>query len=527
MKVKLRFILLLGIQMTICACSGHQDVVRKMESYHPPIFYQAGKDDFKSGEPETISFGDKAFEMQKEKLEKIRKEWEKTLSSPLREISFFSPSQDRLKTISNAFIDDRSALNVLSDGFSLEDLEIVASGRNGMIRNAEKNLRATLETYSQASALDDIIRSYSAFNAGIMTGVGNMEDMESIFRKFPFPGILSLKGDIVHQEVKLSLMDLDIVTRTVITETRKNYGELLYNKQAKKIIRQTLDLLEELESSATRRYETGQSQIPELTRVRIQKEKIKVGLLTISEEGLNIEKRLNAILLLPSSANIGTPAAAYGNTSIPSLDELIETALTRRQELQKIRIMITRMELMIEMAETQIYPGVIPNLALTESRAVNQAGTMKMEQAFPVTVSASMGSGLPKMPWTGMSEAYLRETRQRLSALKEELAAVEAQTAADVREAWFSADRAKRESHLYNNRLESISQLNFAVSSKAYESGAIPFSENMDAVLLMFETSLVAERKKTDLFIALADLYQTIGVSENQISKIKDSGNGQ
>lgn len=527
MKFKFfRITLLLGTGMALWSCTGHQDVVTEMDRYLPPPLYQAGMTVPETRNAIGPSLEDKAFSAQKEKLEEIRKDWETTLFSPPEEISFFTPDPDRQKMISNAFTDDEAARNLLSDGFSLEDFEILVFGRNAMIRNAEKILKATLEAYSQASVLDDIIRSYSAFNAGIMTGVGNMEDMESIYRKFPFPGILSLKGDIVHQEVNIALTDLEIVRRTILTEARKNYRELLYNASAKEISRRTLSLLEDLEASVTRRYETGQSRIPELTRVKIQKEKMKVELLTISEQGLNIEKRLRSLLLLPDSAKIGIPARsgaekfAHPAGSL-KLDDLVEAALKHRQELGKIRIMITRMELMIEMAETEIYPGLTPNLALTENRAVTGTGTMKMEEPFAVTTPASMGSGLPRMPWTGLSDAYLKETRQQLSALKEELRAKEAETAADVRDAWFSLDRAEREATLYSEQIESLSGLNFSVSSKAYETGAIAFSETMDAVLLMFETRLMTERKKADLFISLADLYRTAGTSKLSLLKRK------
>lgn len=528
MKFKFSAVLFpVTVVMWLISCTGHRDVVKEMESYRPPGSYQAVKAASPAPKPVEPSFGDKAFEAQKEKLEKIKKDWEKNISSPSWGTSFFTPDPERVRTISPAFTDEGAAGTLVSGRFSLEDLEILVSGRNATIKNAEKAFLATLEAYSQASVLDDIIRSYSAFNAGIMTGVGNMEDMESIYRRFPFPGILALKGDIVHQEVKIALLDLDITKRTILTDTRKNYWELVYNSRAKEIARQTLGLLEDLESSVTRQYETGRAKIPELTRVKIQKEKMRVELLTISEQGLNIEKRLKSLLLLPFSAKIGAPAGGDGAKSFllpndPNLDHLIHASLKHRQELEKIRTMIFRMELMIEMAETEIYPGVTPNLALTENRAVTGSGTMKMEEPFAVSVSASMGSGLPKMPWTGLSEAYLRETRQRLLALKEELKAKEAETAADVREAWFSNDQAKREAALYRNEIDSLSRLNFSVSSKAYETGAIAFSETMDAVLLMFETSLITERKKADFFISLAGLEQTVGISELSRLKEKD-----
>ncbi|NJL59850.1 MAG: hypothetical protein HC887_09605 [Desulfobacteraceae bacterium] len=63
-----------------------------------------------------------------------------------------------------------------------------------------------------------------------------------------------------------------------------------------------------------------------------------------------------------------------------------------------MRSMITRMELMIEMAETEIYPGFTQNLSLTDNRAILQSGTMKMQEPFAVDSADSLS---PKMPWTG------------------------------------------------------------------------------------------------------------------------------
>ncbi|MBF0397589.1 MAG: TolC family protein [Desulfobacterales bacterium] len=497
MKNNIFVIILLGIQTTLWGCSGHKAVVKELSGYKPPAIYDSANLLSKNQKPTEISQDDKAFEAQKAKLQKIKKDWESLLSNLTKEKSFHAPD-----------------IKSLSDRFSLKDLEIQVIERNAMIKNAEKNFRATLEAYNQASILDDIQRSFSAFNAQIMTGVGNMEDMESIYRKFPFPGILALKGDIVNQEIKIALTDLEIAKRTAITEARKNYWNLIYNSKGKEITIQTLNLLKELESSAVKRYETGQSQISELTKVKIQREKMKEELTNIIEEGLNIEKRLKSLLLLPSSFKIGTPVKIEVDKSIPSIDILFETALKKRQELEKIRIMITRMELMIEMAETEIYPGFTLNLALTENRGVTQAGTIKMEEPFSVTTTSSMGSGLPKMPLTGLLDAYIIETRQRLYALREELKAYESETESKVRDAWSDFDQAKRELSLYNNRIKELSRLNSKVSTKAYESGSIPFSENIDSVMLNLETKLSIERRKADLGISLADLFDIIGISE-------------
>jgi len=61
-----------------------------------------------------------------------------------------------------------------------------------------------------------------------------------------------------------------------------------------------------------------------------------------------------------------------------------------------------------------------------------------MKETFPVKTTASKGAGLPRMPWYGTNDSYLRETRQKLAALREELKKTEAENPFKVREAWFA-----------------------------------------------------------------------------------------
>lgn len=73
------------------SCTGHRDVVKEMEAYSPPAVYQAVKAEPETRKPPDPSPGDKAFEAQKEKLEEMRKDWEKALSSPIGKNLFSYP----------------------------------------------------------------------------------------------------------------------------------------------------------------------------------------------------------------------------------------------------------------------------------------------------------------------------------------------------------------------------------------------------------------------------------------------------
>ncbi|MDZ7696407.1 MAG: TolC family protein [Deltaproteobacteria bacterium] len=143
-------------------------------------------------------------------------------------------------------------------------------------------------------------------------------------------------------------------------------------------------------------------------------------------------------------------------------------------------------------------------------------GSFSSPRAFPVSVQASTGYGLPKMPWYGIEDAYLRETRQRLNALKKELEQEEARTATLVREAWFRLDLAKREESLYRASLLELTRTALDVSTQGYQAGKVSFADVIASYRTWLETDLAAERELSTLGIAWADLENAVGVSLRQ-----------
>ena len=142
-----------------------------------------------------------------------------------------------------------------------------------------------------------------------MTGIGPMEGGESMEVKFPFPGVLALKGEIVTQEVTASKEMLGIARRTAITQIRQAYWELLFTIRAQKITEEMLIHLQHLEAVATVRYETGKTSFQDLIKIRIETDKLGEELKTLGEEQKNFEAKIREILDLPSETKVGFPVA--------------------------------------------------------------------------------------------------------------------------------------------------------------------------------------------------------------------------
>jgi outer membrane protein TolC len=176
-----------------------------------------------------------------------------------------------------------------------------------------------------------------------------------------------------------------------------------------------------------------------------------------------------------------------------------------------MRVMVGKMERMLEMAETMIQPSFSQNYALCSDEAVVQAGSAGMKPTFGTSLSTTRGQGLPKNAWFGTRDAYLRETRHRLGALRADLADAEARTRLMVRQGWFDLDRARRERALYRNRLLELARTSLEVSTRGYETGDVSFADVIASYNGWLDINLSSERRNSDVGIARVELERRVG----------------
>lgn len=502
--------------MFISGCSTYSQLDKDLEQYQPPVYTTPPPPE---GREQPEASDETGFTLEKKKISDAKALWERALQTPQRKTSFFIPPSHLLNSLKPAAKNDEAASGALTPRFSLDTLETLAFLRNPGIRAAENRAWAAIDTYSQVMALDDILRKYTAFTEGMMTGVGPFKGKEPMKTKFPFPGVLSLKGEIVGQEIKGTLEGLEIAKKEAVTQARKAFWNLLFFYKAEKIARETIGLYRNLEQVAAIRYETGGTGYQDVIKVRIRREILEENLNTLMEKQQNVKSKMLEILNLPPGTRIGMPEDRTPPRVVPPLKGLYKLAHRRRQELRRMRARVGKMERLIEMAETMILPPYTLNLSLYEDEAVTQVGSIAVKNDFPVSTRASRGSGLPLMPWYGIEDAYLRQTRQKLNALKNTLEKEEAGANALVRNAWFRLDLANREETLYRKSILKLSKDVLDVSTRGYEAGNVSFSDVISSYSSWLEVNLAAEREVSAIGIAWADLEKAVGAPLHQGQK--------
>ena len=300
-------------------CSNYSQLSKDLEEYRPPAYTTPSAPEEKT---QTGPSDPTGFALEKKRVNEAKARWDKALNAPEKKETFFHPPSGLLNALEPAVTNPATAAAALNPRFSLATLETLAFLRNPGIKAGEDRARAAVETYSQVLALDDILRQYTAFTEGLMTGIGPSKGKEPMKTKFPFPGVLSLKGEIVGQEIKSVMETLEIAKRAAITEARKAYWDLLFVHKAEKIAEETLGLYRHLEQVAAIRYETGSTNYQDVIKIRIQRELLEEDLDTLREKQRNVESKILEILNLPPENKVGLPENREPPRIVPLLDDL-------------------------------------------------------------------------------------------------------------------------------------------------------------------------------------------------------------
>jgi hypothetical protein len=198
------FMCVLALLFVSQAQAAYRDMKQEIETYSPPSYFQdLTRPALEREEPVR----DSDFGVESQKIEELKSQWLKSLSMADTGPVFFRPDDQILRSLRPAASDAHAAGQALKGEFTLATLETLALIRSPRVKAAENRLRASIETFSQAQNLDEILRQYTALTEGLKTGIGPMKGKDPVEMKFPFPGVLSLKGQIANQEVKTARED--------------------------------------------------------------------------------------------------------------------------------------------------------------------------------------------------------------------------------------------------------------------------------------------------------------------------------
>ncbi|MFC1715027.1 TolC family protein [Candidatus Poribacteria bacterium] len=442
-----------------------------------------------------------------EELERLfQMKEEQQVSAPEPFYDFSSPQSVEYRRL---VTDSEKMIARLAEPVNLDLLLSLAFERNQGLQAAYRKIEATLEQYPQAAYLDNILLQYNAFTKQLDTKIGKPRHKEMVAMKFPFPDMLSIKGNIVTQDVQLLQKDAEVVLRDLITDVRLAYYDYLFVDESLSITRENQELIRQIIQIATAKFRAGTANYQSILKAQVALSRLSDSILTLEEKRQMLVAKINTLLSRPPDAPMG-PAESleYLDVTLP-LDELYALATEHRQEIQKQKIAISKMELMIEMAGKMSTPDASTGNSYFEDRTRIRSGTDMMPMTFMTKRTVNPRTSA----WFAKDDAYTREVEVKVEAMEQMIVNMEDKTRFMVKMHHFGADTAKRSIALYENTLILQAQQALEAAFAAYQAAKVDFLNLLDAQSTLLNFQLAKQKALLNHRQHTAQLEQAVGVA--------------
>ncbi len=394
---------------------------------------------------------------------------------------------------------------LLKGEITLQQLVNYAYKHNPSLKAARMRWAAVIERHPQATAYEDPLLQYAYFIESPETRVGPQEQKFAISQKIPFPGKLTLKGEIVAQEVKMARQEFEKQTRDLIVELKDAYYELAYINKAIELTRQNKELLQHLANIGTTEYSLDGTTLNDVFQAQSQLAQISYDLILLTEFKSSEITRINALLNRPPETPMGEPRSLGYRPLNYSLEELYQLALKNQQELNISELDITRQSKKIDLAEMEYLPNFKVGFDYID---VGNASTPNIVDSGQDAYAVSVGISIPL--WFDKNRARVNEAKSEYEAAVYKKKELENRAFSSVKTLYFKLQNSARLVRLYRDSLVPQAAESMETAETWFKTRKGSFSGLLETQAVWLNFNLALQR-------ALADYHQRIALMERVV----------
>lgn len=415
------------------------------------------------------------------------------------------PGSDEAKPVADeSGPDDKLPEPQLTKDSRLRDYLAYAALHSPELEAAFADWKAALERVPQAASLPDPQFSYKYFVVEQMMRDGNMRHAFELSQTFPWLEKLTLRKGIAAEEAKAAYHRFETAQFKLFYRIQKAYGEYYYLRRAIQITEQNIELLNQIEAVARRRYVVGADSHPDVIRAQVEQGKLADRLRTLQKLRAPVMARLNAALNRTAGEELPWPEDIPVPASDLSDEQLLTWAVETNPEVQAMTREIDARRQAIDLARKDYYPDVMVGV---EYDVMVDAAGMSDDGKNPIGVMV----GLSIPIWWQKYAAGVREAQWRHSRAVLEKTALLNNLSADVETAVFEFQDAGRKINLYRDTLVPKAEQALQATQIAYSAGKADFQDYLDAQRVLLEFQLSHERSRTNRAQRMAELEMLVG----------------
>jgi len=377
--------------------------------------------------------------------------------------------------------------------------------RNPLIAVAAARTEAARQVAPQARALPDPQAALTAFILPPETRVGPQRATVSVSQHLPGGSKRKLRQRAAIEETVSSSAETEALRLRLVTRARKLYHEIAYLDRSAEVLDSDLGVLNHFEELARTRYASGTGLQQEVLTIQAEITRIDVKLSELASRRAGRLAALNALRDRPGAEIAPSPTPLSTTPATLNWADLRNRALAFRPEMTSLTASARRADTEAELAGSRSSPDFM--IGLTYGWIDRRTDVNVPDNGQDIL---GLTGGLTIPIWGGSNDAGREEATQRRLVIEEQRRATVTSIDQQLEELRGRMPELQRQLELFEGVLRIQSEQALISAVAAYASGQADGLSLLDAERTLLDIRLAAERTRTDLSIAIAELEGVI-----------------
>lgn len=338
------------------------------------------------------------------------------------------------------------------------------------------------------------------------TRAGPQGNAVALSQEVPFPGKLTLRGDIARDEARALQEQFRATIDEVSRQARARYADYYLAARALEVNAETTELARQFASIAEAKYRVGTAAQQDVIQAQEKLSLLVTERVAFEGQEQTALGALNAILDRQPRAPIGRPPALETRELTVSLAELVDQAAEARPELRAQDHVVQASERSVTLAKM----GFLPDFSVGGQYVEVGGGTNPtFAQDGHDIWMAMLGLSVPL--WIDRIEAEIDESRARVLEQESTRRNLGNVVSDQVQRAYEAVRVAARTEEIFRKTLIPQTQERVGAARAGYETGQVDFLTLINSLDSLERTELDRFRAVHGYQQALADLDRAVG----------------
>jgi outer membrane protein TolC len=315
----------------------------------------------------------------------------------------------------------------------------------------------------------------------------------------PYPGKLTLRGQIAQKDVEAEKWNLEAARRQVRAGVKSAYFELWSVEQEIATEQKNKDLLEKLARIAEEKYKVGKGLQQDVLRAQLEVSRILQTLTILNQRQRSLVARLNSLLLRPPDTPIGTLSPVEKSSLNYSPDELIEQGVQNSPDIRRQEQLIEQSQYAVNLARREYYPDFRVGYDYWQRTDLMDMHGFNFTINVPIFYKKKQREGVNEANFAHESGKQSRE-------------AIHTELLFQVKDQFLRAKASDELLTLYTRALVPQSSLALESSMAAYQTGTLDFESLISNFSSVLEYEVNYYEEFANYQKALVSLEQITGV---------------